>query len=440
MGTDVLKLLILPLLLIACVTPQMVHAQDEPLLYKEIQLDKKTYTFDELTHAIQQQTGITFSYNASKISADRSFHIKAKRITAIKLLAIIKDKSGIGYKVVHPGLIIYKPTGRKPTTHKKSKRKKKTKTVVKATPTITTNALAKATASPDKPPVIARAADSSSQTVVVIGDSATASDFYFGGAGGSGAGGSMGTIKMVMRYPGKNDNVLNPYASLNPPGGEHQTFSSNWQQKGNIAPFFKKNFLMAGGFSTSETYYFSPVLHFGFRFLYADLSYNVGAYSQFRYGLGAEAQINDKWAIQAGFNTGESFSESYVNVTFDSIFLPPPDSLSPPPPPIVTEITTPISVESKLLCFSLSAVRKVNKNLTLSGGLVLNRLSTQYFSNDQPFDLTQLEPPVLDADNRFRTLKPPYELSRSYSPADARLTQLWVGFRIGIFYRLSFSD
>ena len=416
------------------------HAQDDPMLYKEVQLQKKSYTFDELTHAIQQQTGITFSYNASKISADRHFRIKSKRMTAVKLLALIKAKSGIGYKVIHPGFIVYQPPKNVSARPKKLRPKKKEKpavlaknTPVKSAGTAThTTATSEALLRTPVPP------DSTTQTVVVIGDSATASGYYFGG-GGSGGGGSMGNIEMVMRYPGNNDNVVNPYASLNPPDKDYQQSSSDWNQA-DISSFFRKNLLLGAGLSVGETYYFRPALHFGFRFLYADLSYNVGAYSQFRYGLGAEARINDNWAVQVGFNTGKSFSGSYVYTTYDTTILSPPDSLLPPPPPIITEINTPIFVQSRLSCFSLSVVRKVNKNLSLSGGLVFNRLSTQYFSGDQPFDLNNLEPPVVDAENRFRTMKPPYELSRSYSPADARLTQLWIGFRVAVFYRLNFSE
>lgn len=436
-GTVALKLLILHLLFFTCMMAQTAHAQDDPMLYKEVQLQKKSYTFDELTHTIQQQTGITFSYNASKISADRHFRIKTKRMTAIKLLAVIKAKSGIGYKLIHPGFIVYQPPKTAPARHEKLRRKKNLATARNTAQIEPTTTEAEDISTAEKPSSVVAPADSVTQTVVVIGDSAAASGYYFGGGSGGGSG-SMGNIEMVMRYPGKNDNIVNPYASLNPPGDEHQQPSSDWNQA-DIGDFFKKNLLLAAGFSVGETYYFSPALHFGFRFLYADLSYNVGTYPQFRYGLGAEAQINGRWALQVGFNTGKSFSKSYVYTTFDTTFLPPPDS-SLPLPPIITEINTPIFVQSQLLCFSLSAVRKVNKNLSISGGLVFNRLSTQYSSGNQPFDLNNIEPPIVGAENRFRTMKPPYELSRSYSPADARLTQLWIGFRIGIHYRLNFSE
>ncbi|HET8572967.1 MAG TPA: hypothetical protein VFL76_03765 [Edaphocola sp.] len=434
-GKVVLKFLMLSLLALCSMVAFPVHAQDDPMLYKEIQLSKKWYTFDELTHIIQQQTGITFSYNASKITGDRRFRVKDQRMTAIKLLAVIKRKSGIGYKAIHPGFIVYQVPENTPHKHRKSHKKQKAKTIVprRAGPVKQLVITSGQRAVPGTG--VSSSADSAPQTIIVIGDSTTASGYYFGGGVG---GGSMGSIEMVMRYPGKDDNVVNPYASLNPPGGGHQQQANPWNQ-GAIGVFFRKNFLLGVGLSADETYYLSPALHFGFRFLYADLSYNVGDYSQFRYGLGAEAQINEHWALGVGISTGKSFSKSYVYTTFDTVF-PPPDSSNPTPLPVITETNTPLFVQSRLTRFSLSAIRKINKDLSISGSLVINRLSTQYFSRDQPFDLNSLEPPVIDADNRFRTMKPPYVLSRSYSPAGARLTQLWLGFRVSVFYRLNFSD
>lgn len=421
---------------LACMAALPVHAQDDPMLYKEVQLQKKWYTFDELTHAIQQQTGITFSYNASAVNADKRFRIKNKRMTAVKLLAAIKAKSGIGYKSIHPGFIVYQPPNNILHKHKTLREKKRAVAIRKTGPIKQPVTESEEAVAPTTQAFVSPPADSTMQTVVVIGDSTIASGYYFGGGSG---GGGMGDIEMVMRYPGKDENVVNPYASLNPPDAGHQQQMTKWSQP-DISTFFKKNLLLGAGISAGETYYLSPELYFGFRFLYAELSYNVGgAYSQFRYGLGAEAQINDQWALQVGFNTGKSFSESYVYTTFDTVF-PPPDSSIPTPTPVITETNTPIFVQSRLTRFSLSAVRKVNRNLSISGGIVINRLSTQYFSQDQPFDLNNLEPAVIDTDNRFRTLKPPYVLSRSYNPADARLTQLWLGFRVSVSYRLNFSD
>jgi hypothetical protein len=272
----------------------------------------------------------------------------------------------------------------------------------------------------------------SPQTVVVIGDSATASGYYSGGGGG----GSMGALNMVMRYPGR-DADRNPYASLNPP----EDNSNDWYKpsSGNpdIAGFLKKNILMDAGVSADETYYFSPILHLGFRFLYATLSYNTGAYSQWRYGLGAEARVNDKWSLRVDFTTGKKFSASFAFPTFDTIILP-PDSANPQPTPLITEKDVPLTVQSQLSRFSFSVARQFSTNFSLAAGITLNRLKSAYFSEGRPFDLNNIDPPIPDADNRFRTMKPPYVLTQSYNPADATGVKLWLGFQITILYRLSF--
>lgn len=420
-------------LLICFLGGKQVAAQNNPILYQEIQLDKKSYRFDELTHAIQQQTGLTFSYNAAKISSSKKIRIHAKRITLINLLKAINKESGIGYKMVSGLHIIYIPERRRSQQQnrkerKKSKRKENEIKQVENAPT-TPKVLENAETS------LASAADSgASSEVYVFGDSLTAATYYFGGGT---AAGEMGTIKMVMRYPNGSGIWENPYARLNPPGRSHAKLG-NANDNPDIVGFLKKNLLIGAGFSADETYYFNPTLLFGLRFLYARISYNTGRFPQWRYGLGVNLPINDQWKIVADFSTCKSFSSSYSYPKFDTIFPPQPDSLIPPSPPIITETNIPILVQSKLNRFSISVGRSFSKNLNVSIGITYNYLKSSYFSNKLPLDISQLGLSADDVINGYTTMRPFYELSNRYNIATATGVKTWIGLQIALFYRLNF--
>lgn len=434
MGKPVNRAFTVLLLLISLLSGTPVLAQDNPVLYQEIQLDKKSYQFDELTHVIQQQTGLTFSYNASKISSSKKFRIHSKRITLVKLLKTINKESGIGYEMVQGHHIIYIPGHRK--SHYQSRKKKKKSAEKKKDIATTDNALAAQTETQNAGINLASITDSGiTQKVYVFGDSLTAATYYFGG--GTAAGG-MGTIKMVMRYPNGSGSWENPYASLNPPEGNHAKFGTT-NDNPDITGFLRKNLLIGAGFTADETYYFNPTLQFGLRFLYAQVSYNFGNFSQWRYGLGINLPINDQWKISADFSTGKRFSSSsYSYPKFDTTFPPPPDSIITPPLPIITRRDVPITVQSKLNRFSISVARTFNKNLTVSAGITFNQLKSSYFSREQPLDLTTFNLPVNDALKRFITIKPAYLLTNTYNSTTATGVKTWIGIRISLLYRLNF--
>lgn len=424
--------LFLTVLLLGCfLNGTTVQAQTNPTLYQEIQLDKKSYHFDELTHTIQQQTGLTFSYNAATIASSKKIKVHGQRVTLIKLLERIQKESGISYRMVNGNHIIYFPNHRKShySIHRE-RRKSKAKKLASPEEISKTHALS------DQGDTTVMPNDTgTTEEVYVIGDSLTAATYYFGGGG---SGGGMGTINMVMRFPGSSSTWENPYASLNPPGEEHAKLW-NPRNSPDISGFLKNNLLIRVGVSVDEIYYFNPTLQFGFRFLYATLSYNTGRFSQWRYGLGADLPINDQWSIQAGFNTGKDYSSAYTFPKFDTV-LPPPDSLNPFPTPIITQTNIPISVQSKLIRFSVAATRLINKNMTVSAGFTINQLKSFYYSQGKPIDLNATNLPLDEALNQFTTLRPPYLLSNSYSASSASGVKVWIGFQLSFFYRFNFRN
>ncbi len=68
----------------------------DPMFYKEIQLSHKPYTLHSLSREMQRQSGITFSYNAAKISPNQKIRIKDNRLTVEQLLALVKK---IGHRL-----------------------------------------------------------------------------------------------------------------------------------------------------------------------------------------------------------------------------------------------------------------------------------------------------------------------------------------------------
>lgn len=430
-GQDVIKAFsTLVLLFFFTICP--VFAQDSLMLFKKIQLSKKSYTFDELTHQIQKQTGITFSYNASKINSQQHFRIKSDEMNVTQLLALVKKKSGISYKMINPSYIVYiAPINSNPSVKQKKKPKKRVgETVPKKEK--------KSNIAPIQSPVNSLASDSATQqTEVVIGDSIAVANYYSsGGAGYNGYGSNSSndkSIHIVMRYPRAKDQVIvDPYASLNQPTEKNyfQLFSFG---NPDISKFFEKNILIAGGFSADETYYFNPGIHFGFRFLYANLSYNIGAFSEWRYGIGTQVPLSETWFLQAELNTGKEFFKSFNYPTFDTTFFPPQDSL----PPLIVQHDLPLNVVSKLSSFSISISNSLNKNLCLSGGISINRLRSSYFSDGISYDIQSINPPIPDVTSRFQTLKPLYVLSQSYNASDAIGVKYWVGVRLSVYWRFN---
>ena len=167
------------------------------------------------------------------------------------------------------------------------------------------------------------------------------------------------------------------------------------------------------------------------------MSYNFGAFPEWRYGLGTEVSLIEKWALQVELNSGRGFFKDYNYPTFDTTFFPPPDSLTPAPPPLVVQSNNALNVASKLSTLSVSVATNLNKNILFSGGITINRLKSKYFSDGFPLDINRIDTEILDATNRFQTLNPPYVLTESYNALDAIGVKHWLGIRLSIYWRFN---
>ncbi len=315
-------------------TTGAVSAQENPpQLYKEIVLQKKSYSFHELTREMQQQSGCTFSYNASKISSGKKIKPRSERLTVREILNIINRQASIGYKITGQGHIVYQPPA-PVTVAQRRKEKKETKAEQKP-------ARKKEKSNQQKPETIAAvpaSARDSAQHIIVIGDSALATTYYNSSSGYGGAfpGNSNGRYSFVLHYD--KGSWHDPYLQLD---GTLYTDRQYYEPK--IWSLIKRNTLIDIGVSADETYYLNPQIHLGFGFLYGILSYHIGKYSHWQYGLGSSADIGGSWSIGASFTTGAPAPVRFDALTIDTIpGKPPVDSFRRPHHPLIWNAVLPL--------------------------------------------------------------------------------------------------
>jgi hypothetical protein len=394
------------------------------MFYKEIQLEhKKSYTLQTLTREIQKQTGISFSYNAARINPYTKIRVRDK-LTVEQILSSIRRKSGIGYKVISETHIIYTESPNKKRSKAKGRNKKLPKQGEGRQPVRYGDDIALRSLGTDS--VIG-------QQIVIIGDSSVAS-YYFSGSGGSGAsyaGDDQTKYPVLLDEPEEEEDEyqdeIGPNTSKGYVKGESEALD-----------YIKRSVLIAAGVSADEVYYINPTFRAGFDFLYGTVSYNVGTYAHWRYGIGSSARLNDHWRLHFNFNTGQNITEHYNIQNFDTIFPPPqPDSIEGP---IIIETNTPLLVRSKLTRFTLSAEWNMGRGFMLGAGLTLNYLKTNYSSKGNAVTLSNLLPIGYDADQRYQTIDPPYLLGNTYSGNQPSNVKTWLGLQLTLIYRLRFFD
>jgi len=397
-----------------------------PMLYKEIHLAQKSYTVLALTQEMQRQTGITFSYDAAKINAQKKIKIKQGNLTAISLLNLIKKRSGISYKLINNAHIIYKfGIGQKKTKPKKTKKKTPTAVTINNRPVLKEDIHLddeKASVDDDEP-----------QQVIVVGDSAVAAYYYAGGGGGGYGGGSGGykeyTIQQAARFP---TNSMSSWDNLD--NNASGSFGSSWNSS-NAISFFKNNGLVELGFSMDETYYFNPTARLGFHFLYGTVAYNLGAYPHVRYGIGTAARISERFRFHIDVTSGKPQTKGFTAINIDTIRTPQPGNDSAIDISFETR-ETPFVVSSKLSRVALSVAWEINDNFSISGGLIFNHLRTNYTSNNRSVNLSDILPIGVDADMKYRSIDPPYLLINSYSANKSANSKVWLGLQLTLMYRL----
>jgi len=411
------------LLLLLFLSLPVMAQQKNPMFYSEIRLQHKPYTLQSITEEIQAQTGISFSYNADQISPGTRIRIKGNRATVAAVLGTIRKKTGIGYKIISQNHIIYTPPVAKTVRPQKLKRSTRSgritdemvKRSVAVPSSIKTYGIAPTSSFKDT---------SDDNAIMMVGDSSVMAGYYFGG--GTGGGGTAKTEEPEdPDFPEYEwDDAPNRYAA------RQQTLARE-----DVLQFFKTNTLFAAGISTDETYYFDPGIRIGFDFLYGTVAYNIGGGGTptWRFGLGSSVKLNERWRLHASISTGAVITSNYDIVKFDTI--PPTDSIQEP---TFIETHTPLSVSSRLTRYGISTSYHLGKGFFLEGGLALNRMTTNYYSYNNPIALADILPFGVDADSKYYAIKPPYVLGSNYTANKPSNTRIWIGVQLTFYYRLNF--
>lgn len=391
------------------------------MFYKEIQLEhKKSYTLQTLTREIQRQTGISFSYNAARIDPYTKIRVRDK-LTVEQILSSIRKKAGIGYKVISKTHIIYTESPNRKRSKVKGKKKKLHKPET-SRPVDYYEDMALRSLGTDG--VIG-------QQIIIVGDSAVAG-YYFSGSGGSGASyaGDDDTKYPILLDETDDEEMDEDLYNLS-----RNTSKGYVKGESEALNYIKRSALVAAGISADEVYYLNPTFRAGFDFLYGTVSYNIGTYSHWRYGVGSSARLNDNWKLHFNINTGQNIAERYNIQKFDTIFSQ--DSIIPP---IIIETNTPLLVRSKLTRFTLSAEWNIGKGFMLGAGVTLNYLKTSYSSIGNPVTLSNILPIGYDADQKYQTIDPPYLLGNTYNGNRSSNVKTWLGLQLMLIYRLRFFD
>jgi hypothetical protein len=412
-----------------------------PMFYKEVLLSHKPYTLHTLTREIQRQSGITFSYDAIKIDPDRKVKLKRSldRLTVKELLVLLRKKTGISYKIVGTSHIIYTLPG----AGTKAKRNDKHVKPLKYKSKPARQPYSEPAGDVVEPYIAALHEDSTTERqIIVIGDSATAVSYYLSGGGGDGG---IYPGYNIQNYPndaGSSEDELAEIALQREARGKSSGggFYAPLGQSAGVL-FIKKNIFAEAGLTADELYYLDPTLSMGFSFLYGTISYNLGTFAHWRYGLGAAARFNNGWSVHFEWTTGSKLSQNYNIQTFDTIYQPPPiDTLEPPEPPTIIENNKPLLVQSTLNRFSVGVTWDMGKHLSLGAAVTMNFLNTTYSSNGNKVTLNDFLPIGYDADQKYRTVKPPYLISNSYNGNNPSNTKVWLGLQLRFMYRLNFFE
>lgn len=168
------------------------------------------------------------------------------------------------------------------------------------------------------------------------------------------------------------------------------------------------------GLTVDDVMYTNVSAAFGKSWLYATGSWGTRySLEGFRYGIGSGIDLTDDWLLRIELTTGAFKKES--------------DS---------SRWKT--TVKSKLHRASFLMERKLNNNLSIHAGLLLNLLQTKYYLNDVPTSPNMLVPMMEETDNRLVIIKPLYTIYNNSAPDVPTSRQLWIGMQAGVIYRLNF--
>ncbi|NLU95927.1 hypothetical protein [Chitinophaga sp. Ak27] len=444
------------IVLIALAAASPANAQQRKVnLQKQVVLPGKNLRFDSLLGIVSRQTGARFSLNTRKFPPGRVIHASSGTMSVAKLLAEIRQYTGIYYTILGEHIIFIDnpPPGAKPASTRPAT-KITTKAKIPAVVTIPwrqqLHTLPPRYPSSDIPTnfdtafhlFMADTAWTLSKKDSTFGrlspptDSSRQLTLTGGWSLRPGWHWKKGTDSAKYTFviiPGKDsaaDKTIPPATDIAKARKEtavhktsvlqswwQNTFASGYQRpasmKGNNSserrPFA---FLLNAGVSADEMNYVNPTLQLGFPFLYGIGSWSSNfSNSSLRWGAGISIRLSEDWRLHLQGTTGQ------LRQAWDTMTL-----------------TSTMKVQHGKL--ALLAEKRLSNHFSLQGGLSFNRMLTRYYDFNGQFQA--LDKSAMETMSTYFTLpKPPYTLSDNYGGNGNVKT--WIGFQLGIFYNMNLS-
>ncbi|WP_344978170.1 hypothetical protein [Compostibacter hankyongensis] len=185
-------------------------------------------------------------------------------------------------------------------------------------------------------------------------------------------------------------------------------------------------FYLSAGLTANEVFYANPGIRAGLPWLFATAAWKTNfKASGFFYGMGSAVPLSKNWDISFSLSTGtlsKDFSWPFSN----------PDSTH------LSDST--LHLKSRPISLGLFAARQINDRWSFEFGPVINFMRSSYaLSGIDPVGSSLPSgPPGTDPYKEYYLIRPPYSLGASYDEKRGSGKKIWIGFQLGVFYRLRY--
>jgi hypothetical protein len=176
---------------------------------------------------------------------------------------------------------------------------------------------------------------------------------------------------------------------------------------------------ISSGISGGETMYLNANINAGFRLLFGTIDWSTNfKKSTFLYGIGTSFPLWKNWFIQLSALSGGRVSNNYQLDLYRNSD----------------------STKSRLLAkaflsrINLTMKKKINSNIQLEFGPVVNFMNTKYYFNDSLRAIKPLFPNNQNPDETYYGIKSPYTLTNNFNSNSLVNKKMWIGFKIGLVY------
>lgn len=393
-----------------------VFAQEATVnLQKEVTVPVADMRLDALLTLVSKQAGIRFSVNTRKFPTSRTVHVKKGTQSLLKLLTGLREHTGIDYRVLGghiifvdaPALIIKRSV---PAVVKQERVIPPARFVIIPVSAVATKQAGTISDTVKK--------DTSYLTLQAIASSPVLQRYDSSGVR-SGFGLPVVTdtpaakqliIVTPVKQPRKPFSATVSSLLQNLKTGNGSTPVAGGAKRN--GPVFALKPYAAAGMVADESFYVNPTIQAGLPFLYLVGSWSTNfSFSMLRYGAGTSVRLSDNWRLHLQGTTG------VMEANYDSLeFIPK-------------------TVKAQLHKLALVGEKQIGNHWRLQFGAALNSLQTTYYTDGKPTALGKQESEALA---NVKYFKPPYTINNNFSPDASRSNKLWIGFQIGIFYRLNF--